>query len=138
MLKRKFRGGMRHVKGLVESSLISALVLGAGLLVSSCAVTPLLPDTEPVRIIFHNELPGLSKTSLSDCDYLGTVISSEGHWYDFIYISNADLSRGSLNDMHNQASQMGANIVYIDNNIDFKTSVTFLGQAYRCDVTANQ
>jgi hypothetical protein len=129
---------MRHVKGLVESSLISALVLGAGLLVSSCAVTPLLPDTEPVRIIFHNELPGLSKTSLSDCDYLGTVISSEGHWYDFIYISNADLSRGSLNDMHNQASQMGANIVYIDNNIDFKTSVTFLGQAYRCDVTANE
>jgi hypothetical protein len=129
--------GMRHVKGLIDLSLISSLILGASLLVSSCAVTTLLPDSDPVRIIFHNELPGLSKTSLSDCDYLGTVISSEGHWYDFLYISNAELARGSLNDMHNKASQMGANIVYIDNNVDFKTSVTFLGQAYRCDVITN-
>ena len=129
---------MRHVKQLIESSLISSLILGASLLVSSCAVTQLSPDVDPVRIIFHNELPGLSRTSLSDCDYLGSVISSEGHWYDFLYISNAKLARGSLNDMHNKASQMGANIVYIDNNVDFKTSVTFLGQAYRCDVIANE
>ena len=35
------------------------------------------------------------------------------------------------------AKEMGANIVYIDNNVDFKTSVTFLGQAYRCDVITN-
>ena len=125
---------MRKVRGLIDSSLI----LGTSLLVASCAVTPLLPDSEPVRIIFHNELPGLSKTSLSDCDYLGTVISSEGHWYDFLYISNAELARGSLNDMHNKASQLGANIVYIDNNVDFKTSVTFLGQAYRCDAISSE
>ena len=92
---------MRKVRGLIDASLI----LGASLLVSNCAVTPLLPDSDPVRVIFHNELPGLSKTSLSDCDFLGTVITSEGHGYDFLYISNDELARGSLNDMRNKASQ---------------------------------
>jgi len=122
------------MKRLLHASLIFVV----SLLVSNCAVTPQLPDNGPVRIIFHNELSGLSSTNLSDCDYLGTLISSEGRWYNFLYISNAKLAHGSLNDMHNKASQLGANIVYIDNNIDFNTSVTFLGQAYHCDVITNQ
>jgi hypothetical protein len=93
---------MHQMKRLLHAS----LVFIGGLFVSNCAVTPLLPDNDPVRVIFHNELPGLSKMNLSDCDYLGTLISSEGHWYDFLYI---------------------------DNNIDIKTSVTFLEQAYHCE-----
>lgn len=108
------------------------LTLIAVLFITGCSTTPRHSDNNPVRIIFHNELPSLSKTNLSDCDYLGTVISSEGHWYDFLYISNTDLAAGSINKMHNLASKMGANIVYIDNNVDFKTSVTFIGQAYKC------
>jgi hypothetical protein len=90
------------------------------------------------ELFFHNELSSLSTKNLSDCDYLGTLISSEGRWYNSLFISNAKLAHGSLNDMHNKASQLGANIVYIDNNIDFKTSVTFLGQGYHCDVITNQ
>ena len=125
---------MHHMKRIIHAS----LVFVASLLVSNCAVTPLAPDNDPVRVIFHNELSGLSRTNLSDCDYLGTLISSEGRWYNSLFISNAKLAHGSLNDMHNKASQLGANIVYIDNNIDFKTSVTFLGQAYHCDVITNQ
>ena len=108
------------------------------LVASGCSVTPLNPDNHPVRIIFHNELPGLAKTKLADCDYIGTVVSSEGHWYDYIYISNTNLVTGSINKMHNLASAMGANLVYIDSNVDFKTSVTFVGQAYHCDVITNR
>lgn len=113
------------------------VILLSCVLASGCSITQLQHDNNPVRIIFHNELSGLSKTNLSDCDYAGTLISSEGHWYDFIYISNADLVTGALNKMHNLASEMGANIVYVEENIDFRTSVTFVGQAYRCDALAN-
>jgi hypothetical protein len=124
---------MHHVENIIQAS----LVIVASLLVSNCAVTSLAPDNDPVRVIFHNELSGLSRTNLSDCDFLGTLISSEGRWYNSIFISNAELSRGSLNNMKNEANQLGANMVYIDNNIDFETSVTFLGQAYHCDVINN-
>jgi hypothetical protein len=122
----------------MRATLILSILLLSCIIASGCSVTPQNPDNHPVRIIFHNELPSLSKTNLSDCDYLGTVVSSEGHWYDFIYISNADLTIGAINKMHNLASDMGANIVYIDNNIDFQTSVTFVGQAYHCDIITNR
>lgn len=102
------------------------------LFIAGCSVTPRNLDNNPVRIIFHNELRNFTIKSLSDCDYLGTLVASEGRWYNSIYISNTDLTRGAINKMHNSASEMGANIVYIDNNIDFKTSVTFVGQAYKC------
>ncbi len=35
--------------------------------------------------------------------------------------------------MYNKANKIGANIVYINNNIDFATSVTLLAQAYDYD-----
>ena len=111
------------------------LTLIAVLFIAGCSITPRHSDNNSVRIIFHNELPSLSKTNLSDCDYLGTLVASEGRWYNSIYISNTDLTTGAINRMHNSASEMGANIVYIDNNINFKTSVTFIGQAYKCGET---
>ena len=117
--------------------LARSIVLFACVIASGCSITQRHPDIRPVRIIFHNELPSLSKANLHDCDYLGTVISSEGHWYDFIYISNNDLATGAINKMHNLASDMGANMVYIDNNIDFRTSVTFIGQAYHCEAVTS-
>ena len=45
---------------------------------------------------------------------------------------NADLTYGAINDMYNKANEIGANVVYIDSNIDFGSSVTLLGQAYVC------
>jgi hypothetical protein len=38
-----------------------------------------------------------------------------------------------MNDTHNKASQIDANLIYINDNIDFATSVTLLGQACHCD-----
>lgn len=90
------------------------------------------PDNKPVRLIFYNEINVATKNKDPECQYLGELISSEGHWYDYLFISNTNLTQGAINDMHNKANKIGANIVYINSNIDFTTSVTFLGQAYAC------
>jgi hypothetical protein len=85
-------------------------------------------------MIFYNEISLVKSVNSSNCKYLGTIISSEGHWYTYWFMSNPDITAGAYNDMHNKANDIGANIVYINNNIDFVTSVTLVGQAYHCEV----
>lgn len=97
---------MRNIVKIILSLVIALFIVG-------CSVTPRNLDNNPVRIIFHNELHNFAIKSLSDCDYLGTLVASEGRWYNSIYISNTDLTLGAINKMHNRASEMGANIVYI-------------------------
>ena len=91
------------------------------------------PENKAVRLFFYNEI-NVAKSDINDCKYLGTLVSSQGHWYDYLLISNTDLTHGAINDMYNKANKIGANAVYINNNIDFATSVTLLGQAYACDI----
>ncbi len=107
------------------------LVFVAAVFVVSCAVIQPEPDNKPVRMIFYNEINIFSK-GVPECQYLGTIVSSDGHWYNYLFISNTNLTLGAINDMHNKASSIGANIIYINDNIDFTTSVTLLGQAYDC------
>jgi len=114
--------------------IIKALALTLSLSVSACSIIEKKSDNHPARLIFYNELNLINKQNF-DCQYLGPIISSQGHWYDYLFISNADLVLGTTNDMHNKASQLGANIVYINSNIDFATSVTLFGQAYHCETT---
>jgi hypothetical protein len=42
------------------------------------------------------------------------------------------MTQGAIDDMYNKANEMEANVVYVNKNIDFTTSVTLLGQAYYC------
>ena len=104
------------------------------LLVSSaCSVIQPHPENREVRLVFFNELNVVHKDLNFNCKYLGTLVSSEGHWYTYLFISNTDLTNGAINDMYNKASKRGANVVYVNNNIDFSASVTLLGQAYVCE-----
>ena len=107
---------------------ISVILLGY--FTASCAPVELHPDNEPVRLIFYNEI-NLAKIP-PECTYIGPVVSSYGHWYNYLLISNTDLTQGAIDDMYNKANEIGANVVYINKNIDFTTSVTLLGQAYQC------
>ena len=102
------------------------------LIISSCAPVQLHPDNKPVRLVFYNEI-NLTK-AIPECKYVGPIISSYGRWYNYLFISNTDLTNGAIDDMYNKANKIGANVVYINNNIDFVTSVTLLGQAYDCDI----
>jgi len=102
--------------------------------ISSCSsLAQKNPDNKPVRLIHKYELNIVSKGKIPDCRYLGEVIGSEGHWYTYLFISNRKLIQGAINDLHNNANAIGANVVHISDNIDFTTSVTFYGQAYSCN-----
>lgn len=70
---------------------------------------------------------------MPDCRYLGEIVGSEGHWYTYLFISNTNLTQGALNDLQNKANTIGANVVFINDNISFTTSVTFYGQGYFCN-----
>ena len=108
----------------------TVLIIMVSTFISSCAPVQLHPDNKPVRLIFYNEIMLIKNKA--DCEYLGPVTSSYGNWYNYLFISNEDLTNGAIDDMYNEANEVGANIVYINNNIDFATSVTLLGQAYNC------
>ena len=103
------------------------------IIIASCSnLAKRNPDNKPVRLIHKYERNILHAGDMPDCRYLGEVIGSEGHWYTYLFISNRNLIQGAINDLHNNANAIGANIVYISDNIDFTTSVTFYGQAYDC------
>ena len=109
----------------------TGLIILACLVFSSCSIIQKQPDNKPVRLVFYNEI-NIVPEKIPDCKFLDTLVSSEGHWYSYLFISNDDLTQGAINDMHNKANQIGANLIYINSNIDFATSVTLLGQAYHC------
>jgi hypothetical protein len=92
---------------------------------SACSTVELNPAAKHIEIT-----PVAAK--LLHCDYVGEVIGTAGHWYDFIYLSNNDLMQWALNDMRNQAMDKGADTLYIEEPQSFTTSVTLLGIAYRC------
>jgi len=102
--------------------------------ITGCSVIQPSPDNKPVRLVFYNEIALVPEKP--ECKYLGTLVSSEGHWYSYLFIANDDLALGAVNDMYNKANNIGANVVYVNNNIDFTTSVTLLGQAYNCKIDA--
>ena len=108
----------------------TAFIILTSVLISSCAPVQLHPDNKPVRLVFYNEVK-LSKVT-PECEYISPITSSYGRWFNYLFISNTDLTEGAIDDMYNKANKIGANLVYINNNIDFVTSVTLLGQAYVC------
>lgn len=90
----------------------TALIILINIFISSCAPVQLHPDNKLVRLIFYNEIK-LTKT-IPDCVYIGSIISSYGRWYNYLFISNIDLTNGAIDDMYNKANEIGANVVYIN------------------------
>ena len=112
--------------------LLSLLLL---FILSSCT-NFIKPDeeAESVRIFFtKNMLETATVKDLEEhCAFKGEIIGSEGHWYSYLFMSNADITQGALNDVKNKAAEQGSNIVIIHQVGDFLTSVTFVGQSYFC------
>ena len=108
------------------------LITLLGFIIASCSTVQKKPDNKPVRLIQKNELSIILNGKTPDCRYLGEIIGSEGHWYSYLFMSNADITQGALNDVKNKAAEQGSNIVIIHQVGDFLTSVTFVGQSYFC------
>jgi len=95
-------------------------------LVGCNATNTLEPSASKVRI--YNKIE--NKTT---CKYLGEVIGSEGVLYNFLFISNHDLTMGARSDLRNKAHALGGNVIEIENNpVAYQTSTVFVGNVYEC------
>jgi hypothetical protein len=85
------------------------------------------------------------------CKYLGQVIGNQGNFFTGSYTSNKNLEQGAINDLKNQASQLGANYVQLITDRAgntggmnagtgglSETNVTYTGNAYKCPSSAFQ
>lgn len=108
-----------------------SLLLVSCFVLSSCSLLDTHQVTEngkQVKIYSEYE-------QVSDCRYIGELVSSEGTWYTFFFLSNTELTLASIIDLKNQAYEIGANSVHIEEHMGFNTSVTFLGFAYDCQIS---
>ncbi len=100
-------------------------------LLVACSTTPLQKEAQSTRLFFNPE-------EVKGCEYLGEIIGSEGQWYSSWLTSNRSLAMGALNDLRNNAQMKGADTIFIPSNLLlFRTSVTFIGQAYKCNKKGN-
>jgi hypothetical protein len=104
---------------------LAALLLAAGLL-AGCRTIRVKPEAADVRVHFDVE-------AVRGCAFLGEVVGSEGHWYTYLFLANETMTTAALNDLRNKAKARGADAVFVPGyTLIFTTSVTILGQAYRC------
>jgi hypothetical protein len=104
------------------------LVLFMGLLLASCSaleIKKIKAGDEFVRLYKNEKI-------VENCEFINEVIGTQGHWYDYLFISNENLTQGAINDLKSKARAIGANSVHVHTNMSFQTSVTILGQAYKC------
>lgn len=103
------------------------------LFLSSCSlleIKEIKQDDKTVRLYSDEE-------KVRDCTFIDEVIGTQGHWYDYLFISNKNLTQGAINDLKSQAREVGANSVHVHTNMSFQTSVTLLGQAYNCSQSSH-
>ncbi|MGC9491403.1 DUF4156 domain-containing protein [Vibrio genomosp. F10] len=67
-----------------------------------------------------------------ECEALGEVTGSEGHWYSYLFYPNDVLIQGAINDVKNQSLELNADTIFLVSPQDFATSFTVFGIAYRC------
>ncbi|WP_250658116.1 DUF4156 domain-containing protein [Alkalimarinus coralli] len=106
-----------------------AIVTLSSILSASCSLietAELHPDARDVRMFDSYE-------QVEKCAFIKEIVGTEGHWYNYIFITNKDLTLGAVNDLKNEALSLNANSVHVHTNMSFTTSVTILGQAYRCE-----
>ena len=121
------------MKSLYLSALIATIIL-----VSGCSAIQVNNAGQKVYVTNNSSDP-------KGCTYLGQVVGHQGNYVSGAWTSNADLDAGSLNDLRNNAAELGANYVQIIsnragqsaggsfNNMDFsQTTSNVIGNAFKC------
>jgi hypothetical protein len=104
------------------------IFISSCLLLSSCS----LLNTHQVTEISKQVKIYDDYEQVKNCQYIGELVGSEGSWYTFFFISNAELTLGSIADLKNKAADIGADSIHVEAHMGFNTSVTFLGHTYKC------
>jgi len=103
-------------------------LLGIGLiLLTGCSAHPLKPEAQNVQVIFD------SKTA-SNCSPKGMLIGSQGDIISYWFTADKNLVTGAINDLKNQAQQLGGNVILLREQSILTTSATYIAQAYYCDL----
>ena len=102
------------------------MIVMVSLFLFGCETTPLNNESKEIQVVWNNS------EQISQCTHKETIISSEGHWYTFLFIDNQELTEGALNALKNRASALGANTIDLYAPRTFSTSVTLMGNAYVC------
>ena len=79
---------------------------------SGCSTTQLIKSADSLNIVFD-------KSAIKKCKILGEVIGSEGHWYNYLFITNSNLAQGALNDIRNKAQKMGGQTLSLFGKISY-------------------
>ncbi|WP_437319422.1 DUF4156 domain-containing protein [Sorangium sp. So ce385] len=114
-----------------------ALIVLSSLTLPACAAVELNPGAEKV-IVTKQPAP-------EGCRFLGTLVGEQGGSISGKFTSNANLQKGAVNDMKNQAHDLGGNYVVLENTnagttisgdrdsiSGEQTDVTHMGNAYSC------
>lgn len=107
--------------------IIAILIIAISL--TACAAKRLNPGAESVML--SNAPPS------EDCVFIGEVHGGQGNWWTDDITSTKNLVEGSRNDMKNQAYEMGANYVHIqqaaqDTSYLGGGKIGMAGNAYDC------
>ncbi|MEC6881348.1 DUF4156 domain-containing protein [Photobacterium piscicola] len=105
--------------------LIVSSMLASTLLLSGCVTFPTTESTN-VDVVWDDT------KAIENCERLGIVYGSEGHFYDYWFHADKDMVWGAINQMRIKAAALGANTVYLYQPLDFSSSVTMFANAYLC------
>lgn len=97
------------------------IFISCGLLLAACAPTPLNPNARTVYV-------GYAKPA-SSCKYLGQITGGQGGSFTGSFTADRNLMQGSMNDLRNQAYNMGGNYVQIINKYQ-ETDSSTSGSSY--------
>ena len=93
---------------------------------TACSNIQLKPEAQSVRLYFD-------RYPEERCRFIGEAVGTHGNIFTFLFISNEDLLESAINDIKNEAQAKGADSVFLmRNQLNFSSSVTILGQIYRC------
>ncbi|MGF1724497.1 DUF4156 domain-containing protein [Photobacterium nomapromontoriensis] len=102
-------------------------VLSTLLTLSGCVTFP-TAESNRVRVLWDDT------HALRHCEHRGTVIGSQGHFYDYWLHADRDMVWGTLNEMRIKAADLGADTLYLYQPLGFTGSVTMMANAYLCEV----
>lgn len=103
--------------------------LASSALLSGCVTFPTI-RSEQVKVVWDDV------NAIQGCEHKGTVIGSEGHFYDYWLHADKDMVWGTLNQMRAKTAEQGGNVLYLYKPLGFLSSVTMIGNAYACEVDA--
>lgn len=119
--------------------ILSVSVIAVGL--TGCSAIQL--NHNATKVIVSKNVPPKS------CKYVQQIVGSQGGAFTGAYTSNKNMAIGAMNDMKNQAADLGANYIQLETNQAgvtgsggsgpygggggfSQTDVTNIGNAYRC------